>query len=280
MQLNMFKSVSPTSNNLQLIANKIVAITAGKGGAGKLTLSTKLGSTLRLTGKKVGLLGAGIYGLSLKGALKEDRAPREVADRLEPTLAQGLQRIFMAHFEPAVQAWAIRAPMADQFIEQFLFKVNRCNRDFLTIDLPSSTGDIVLTLSQKGFIDCTIVVSTPQQVACEDTERCIDPFEQVNVSVLGLVENKVYLEHAGQRIYSFAQGGVQHPGLQRGYPILALRALDPLVCKCSDKRSPFVADYSTHVIYKQIEALAQKLVHFCSEFKESIEPFYREWRPQ
>lgn len=277
MPLPLYTPSHP-SKTTSVPARWVIAIAAGKGGVGKSTLCANLAICLRLQGYRVGALDADIYGPSLRRMIREDRLPVEREGKLQPALAQGIELISLAHFHPSDEAAAFRAPIASKLIDQFLEDVEWHDLDFLLIDLPPGTGDITITLTQKGCIHTSIVISTPQAIATQDVDKCIDLFEQMSVPVFGIVENMAYLDVVDQRLYPFGRGGVQKLADQRGYPVLANLPLCGLLGEACDGGLPFVLQYPHHEISKKLQEVAKKLAEDCKQTITDCAPLQYEWR--
>lgn len=246
-----------------------VAIAAGKGGVGKSTLCANLAMALSLRGQKVGLLDADIYGPSQRRMIREQRLPFDKGDHFEPALAQGIRLLSMAHFRDENIAGAFRAPIANKLLDQFCSHMVWGEIDFLLIDLPPGTGDIPLTLAQKGIIKTSILISTPQKVATQDVRKCIDLFEHVGVPILGLVENMAYIEVGGQKTYPFGQEGVKTLAQEKGYPLLGRMAVCQELALCCDEGTPYVLKYPQTDIGKMFLHLADILIKSSQEEEKS-----------
>ncbi len=191
-------SVKPNSNpnaindqkaSVNVIQN-LIAIGSGKGGVGKSTVTMNLAHALKLQGFSVGVLDADIYGPSqaaMLGAQKEK--PMAFNGMIKPLDADGIKFISMANLTGSNGPTIWRAPIAVQAIQQFLHGVHWGKLDFLLIDLPPGTGDIQITLSQEAQLNGAIIVSTPQKVAADVSKMGLEMFKQVNVPILGIVEN-------------------------------------------------------------------------------------------
>lgn len=210
----------------------IFAVAAGKGGVGKSTVSVHLALALKKRGYKVGLLDADVYGPSLVQMLPVGMEPTndpENPERLLPGLTFGIPFISVAHFKK--RASIVRAPVANQIIEQFLSLVQWGDLDYLIVDFPPGTGDIQLTLMQKAPLAGALVVTTPQAVATLDVRKAMECFLQMHVPLLGIVENMSYLRIEGQDepLYPFGKGGAEELSRDFSLPILAKIPIDPLI---------------------------------------------------
>ncbi|MFK8139146.1 MAG: Mrp/NBP35 family ATP-binding protein [Bdellovibrionales bacterium] len=189
--------------------DKIVAVSSGKGGVGKSTVSANLALALSQQGKKVGLLDADIYGPSIPrmfGCL--DQKPEVTADnRIIPIERNGIKIMSIGFLvdEDAAIVW--RGPMLFKAMEQFLRDVQWGELDYLVIDLPPGTGDVQLSLAQKVPINGAICVSTPQNISLIDVKKAVDMYDRVNIPVIGMIENMAYFRtESGEKLEMFPRG--------------------------------------------------------------------------
>lgn len=227
-------------NSSKTTKNKIrhmVAIASGKGGVGKSTVTTNLAFALKEKGFKVGILDADIYGPS-QATMLDGSKERPVAfdGMIRPVSKNGIQFISMANLtkDGAPTIW--RAPIAIQAIEQFLHGVYWGELDYLLIDLPPGTGDIQLTLAQQARLSGAIIVSTPQKVAATVAHSGLKMFQQVNVPILGIVENMANFScpkcHEQSKLY---QGDhLKEIAKQEKTKILTSIPLDASIMQASD----------------------------------------------
>jgi ATP-binding protein involved in chromosome partitioning len=208
--------------SIGLRVKNIVAVGSGKGGVGKSTVAACLAFGLQSYGAKVGLMDADVYGPSLPkllgvddskpAALEQKTATGETITRIEPVMADGVKVISMGFFLEPEKAVVWRGPMLHRAITQFLKDTDWGELDYLFIDMPPGTGDVSLTLSQSVGLAGAVVVCTPQQVALLDAVKAINMFKQVNVPVLGMVENM-----SGE---VFGRGGAKQKAQELGIPFL------------------------------------------------------------
>ena len=187
----------------------IIAISSGKGGVGKSTVTTHLAIALAQKGAKVGLMDADIYGPSVPrmfGILNQT-PPVNENNKLEPIERYNVKSMSMGLLVEDNQALIWRGPMLFKAIEQFLRDVNWGELDYLLIDLPPGTGDVQLTLCQKVPMSCAITVSTPQNISLIDVTRSVDMFKKLNIPIYGLIENMSYfLAPSGEKMGLFPKG--------------------------------------------------------------------------
>jgi ATP-binding protein involved in chromosome partitioning len=190
----------------------IIAVSSGKGGVGKSTVSTHLALALNKLGLKVGLLDADVYGPSIPRMMGTLHQKPDIEGSLLMPLQVGDVKTFsMGNLVEEDMAVVWRGPMLFKAINQFLFEVNWGELDILLIDLPPGTGDIQLSLVQKVPVRGAITVTTPQNIALADVKKSIDMFRRVNVPILGVVENMSYFEvpGSGERVQMFPKGELE-----------------------------------------------------------------------
>lgn len=201
----------------------IIAIGSGKGGVGKTTLAVNLSVALAKLGYKVGLIDADIYGPNIPLMMGVNRQPRMVGEnRIEPLEAHGVKVISVGFISPGDKPMVMRGPMLHQIIRQFLSQVEWGELDFLIVDLPPGTGDVVISLFQTVPLTGAVVVSTPSDVALEDARKALEMFHQVNVEVLGIVENMSHFTcpYCQHEVDIFSKGGAERTAKRFGVPFL------------------------------------------------------------
>src|ERR1700727_3125749 len=239
------------------VANN-VSIGAGKGGVGKTTLSVNLAVALAKLGYKVGLIDADIYGPNVPLMLGTSQQPRVLANNhIEPNVAHGVKVISVGFISPGDKPLVMRGPMLHQIIRQFLQQVEWGELDILLIDLPPGTGDVVISLVQTVPLTGAIVVSTPSDVALQDARKALEMFHQVNVEVLGLVENMSQMTLPdGTVIDVFGAGMTAQTAKQYTLPFLGSIDLDPQVREGGDKGLPASLAGDTSARGKEFLAIA------------------------
>lgn len=187
----------------------IIAVSSGKGGVGKSTVSTHLALAFKNKGYSVGLLDADIYGPSIPRMMGTmNQKPELKNNMLLPIMAGDIKTMSMGNLVEEDLAVVWRGPMLFKALNQFLFEVDWSGTDILVIDLPPGTGDVQLSLAQKIPLKGVVSVSTPQNVALADVKKSIDMFRRVNIPIMGLVENMSYLLVPGtdQKIQLYPKG--------------------------------------------------------------------------
>jgi ATP-binding protein involved in chromosome partitioning len=205
-----------------LTAKSVVAVGSGKGGVGKSTIAASLALGLKNAGCKVGLMDADVYGPSIPHLLGVNERPTQVANRLQPIVADGVRVMSMGFLVPPGEAVVWRGPMLHQAITQFLRDTDWGDLDYLVIDMPPGTGDIALTLSQLLPLTGAVVVCTPQDVALLDAVKAVAMFRKVNIPLLGMVENMSYFlcPDNGKRYDIFGSGGARRKAEELDLPFL------------------------------------------------------------
>jgi ATP-binding protein involved in chromosome partitioning len=218
----------------------VVAVGSGKGGVGKTTIAVNLAVALSKLGYKVGLIDADIYGPNVPTMLGVSRQPNVVGEnRIEPILSHGVKFISVGLISPGDKPMVMRGPMLHQIIRQFLQQVEWGELDFLIVDLPPGTGDVVISLVQTVPLTGAVVVSTGSSVALQDARKALEMFHQVKVDVIGMVENMSQMTlPSGDVIDVFGAGGTERTAAQFGLEFLGAVELDPAIREGGDKGLP------------------------------------------
>ncbi len=238
----------------------LVAVASGKGGVGKTTVAVNLALALAKLGNKVGLLDADVYGPNVPIMLGTSQEPQATMDkRIIPVQSQGVKMISMGLLNPGDKPMIWRGPMLHSVITQFLRSVEWGELDYLIIDLPPGTGDVQLTLIQTVAVTGAIVVTTPSTVALADVRKAIEMFRQVNVEVLGVVENMSSFScpHCGKPIDIFGHGEGSKTAQAYGVPVLGEIEIDPRIRVGGDTGKPVAALGETGAGAKSLYAVAR-----------------------
>src|SRR6202166_3375358 len=222
----------------------LVAIASGKGGVGKTTVAVNLALALVKLGHKVGLLDADVYGPNVPIMLGTTQEPLATMDkRIIPVEVAGLKMISMGLLSPGDKPMVWRGPMLHSVITQFLRSVQWGELDYLVIDLPPGTGDVQLTLIQTVAVTGAVIVTTPSTVALADVRKAIEMFRQVNVEILGVVENMSTFTcpHCSKPIDIFGHGEGAKTALAYGVPVLGEIEIDPRIRIGGDTGKPVAA---------------------------------------
>jgi ATP-binding protein involved in chromosome partitioning len=221
----------------------IVAVGAGKGGVGKSTTSVNLAVALRQKGARVGLMDADVYGPNIPQMLGVKDGPEVTGDKkmIAPE-AHGIKVMSMGMLVPPDQPIIWRGPMLHSAVQQFMREVVWGELDYLIVDLPPGTGDVSLTMSQSVPVAGALVVTTPQGVSVSDVRKAVGMFRQLNIPVLGVVENMSYFAcpHCGERTEIFGHGGGQAMADDFKIPLLGEVPIDVRVRSGGDEGQPVV----------------------------------------
>ena len=228
--------------------DSIIAISSGKGGVGKSTVTANLAVSLAQMGCKVGVLDADIYGPSIPMMFDmEGERPLSVqvdgTSKMEPIENYGVKVLSIGFFTKPEQAVIWRGPMATKALKQLIFDAAWGELDFLLIDLPPGTGDIHLSIVQSLPLNGAVVVSTPQSVALADARKGIAMFQQENIQVpiLGIVENMSYFTPAelpDHKYYIFGKRGAEYLAADKKVPFLGALPLIQSVREAADVGRP------------------------------------------
>jgi len=228
--------------------DNIIAISSGKGGVGKSTVTSNLAVSLSQMGFQVGILDADIYGPSIPTMFDMEGARPlavnvEGKSKMEPIENYGVKVLSIGFFTQPDQAVVWRGPMASKALNQMIFDAAWGALDFLLIDLPPGTGDIHLSIVQSLPLNGAIVVSTPQNIALADARKGIAMFQQdsIQVPVLGIIENMAYFTPAElpeNKYYIFGKQGAEYLAQDKSVPFLGALPLVQSVREASDAGRP------------------------------------------
>jgi ATP-binding protein involved in chromosome partitioning len=241
----------------------LVAVASGKGGVGKTTVAVNLALALAKLGHKVGLLDADVYGPNVPIMLGSTEEPMATgAQRIIPVQAQGIKMISMGLLNPGDKPVIWRGPMLHSVITQFLRSVEWGELDYLVIDLPPGTGDVQLTLIQTVAVTGAVVVTTPSTVALADVRKAIEMFRQVNVEVLGVVENMSTFTcpHCAKAIDIFGHGEGTQTAIAYGVPMLGEIEIDPRIRLGGDTGKPVAAQGESAPAAQSLYRIAKAVV--------------------
>ena len=237
-------TTSPTSMFPALAdISHIVAVASGKGGVGKSTTACNIALALKGLGLRVGILDADIYGPSMPKLFGLRAKPAVIGERtLVPLDGYGVKVMSIGFVVDEAKALVWRGPMVMGAITQMLRDVAWGPLDVLIVDMPPGTGDAQLTMAQSAHLSGAVIVSTPQDLALIDARKGVAMFQQVDVPILGIVENMSYFmcDECGKRHEIFSHGGAAKEAARLGVPLLGEIALDPLIRERSDAGLPIV----------------------------------------
>ena len=224
----------------------IIAVSSGKGGVGKSTVAVNLAVSLAKDGARVGIMDADVYGPNVPIMLGTGYDQPEIEDgKLVPIEAHGIKMISMAVLVPPDKPMILRGPMLHGVVRQFLTDVNWGELDYLIVDMPPGTGDVQLSLAQLVPVQGAVLVTTPQEVSLSDVRRAVKMFEQVNVPVLGVIENMSYFiaPDTGNKYEIFGKGGGQKLADEYGLNFLGEVPMGMEVREGGDKGVPVVVAF-------------------------------------
>jgi len=270
VRINMTAQVTAAKNQGPLLpeVKNIIAISSGKGGVGKSTLSTNLAISLALTGAKVGLIDADISGPSIPTMFgcEEDRPDVIQVDgvnKIIPIMKFGVKLLSIGFLTPAEGAVVWRGPMMSSALKQFITDTQWGELDYLLIDLPPGTSDVHLTLVNTIPLTGAVIITTPQKVAVADAVKALSMFRipQVNVPVLGLVENMAYFTPAElpeNKYYLFGANGGAEMAAKYEVPFLGEIPIVQSIREGGDKGVP-IALQDNNPAADAFRNLAEKL---------------------
>lgn len=229
---------------------RVIAVTSGKGGVGKSSMTANLAAAMTQAGLKVGVMDADIYGFSIPRMLGVDHDPQVIDGMIIPPVgASGIKVMSIGMFVPDGQPVIWRGPMLHRALQQFLADVFWGDLDVLLIDMPPGTGDVAISIAQLLPNSEVLVVTTPQVAAAEVAERAGSIASQTQQKVIGVVENMSYLPQPdGSQLELFGSGGGASVSArltaQLGYevPLLAQVPLDIALREGGDAGRPVSLD--------------------------------------
>jgi len=233
----------PTPDEMPALG-KVLAISSGKGGVGKSTVSANLAAALAKQGHRVGLMDADIYGPNIPRmfGLSGGDKPEVRGGKIQPLEAHGVKLMSLGFIveRDAPAIW--RGPIIMKIIQQFLRDVAWGELDYFIVDLPPGTGDAQLSLTQAIRLHGAVIVTTPQEMAVGDSLRGAKMFERVGVPVVGIVENMSYYvcPHCGDRSEVFLAGGGGRLAAEVGVPLLGQIPLQAGMPALADRGEPIV----------------------------------------
>ncbi len=243
----------------------VIAVSSGKGGVGKSTVSVNLATSLALEGAKVGLLDADIYGPNIPTMMGVTENPKlfmdpEKGEVFVPPMSHGVKVMSMGFLIQGDQPVIWRGPMLHNILNQFCTRVEWGELDYLILDLPPGTGDVQLSLAQMLPLTGTVIVTTPQEIALQDVRKAISMWEKVKVPMLGVVENMSWFTgDDGKKYFIFGQGGGDLLAKKFNTKVLAQNPLVPEVREGGDVGRPIVIKNPESESAKSLREMAKKV---------------------
>ena len=268
----------------------IVAVSSGKGGVGKSTVTVNLACALAKTGAKVGILDCDVYGPDIPMMFGMTGQPDQEGQKLVPKERHGVKTMSIGYLLDEEKPVIWRGPMVHKLIEQFLGDVMWGELDYLLVDMPPGTGDAQLSLAQIVPLSGAVLVTTPQAVSTFDVGKAISMFKQVKVEILGIVENMAGYSIGGKvdgasegasvdldlgdrsvtvttdadgrfeaTAHVFGQGGAQRLAQRHGFPVIGSVPLNPSVRVGGDAGDPVTIAAPDSLIAKRFEEIAGKV---------------------
>lgn len=272
-----------SSRTPEALANvrDVVAVHSAKGGVGKSTLATNLAVAFVRSGMKVGLLDADVHGPSIAHMLGSDEPLNARGDTgfAIPVERHGVRYVSIANVAQGLPVvW--RGPMVSQALTQLLSVVDWGDLDLLLIDMPPGTGDAMLSLGQTVPLSGVVTVTTPQEISLSDTRRGIRAFEQLQVPMLGLVENMsgFVCDACGDRIALFGEGGGERAAARMGMAFLGRIPQEPQVVASGDAGIPICAASPDSPAARAFTSTAQAVLARLAETGRSASAFDVAWR--
>lgn len=283
INIKMSSSVTSVRDQAPILpgVKNIIAIASGKGGVGKSTVTSNLAVALAKTGAKVGLIDADIYGPSIPVMFNCEREQPEVKvidgkNYILPLEQYGVKLVSIGFLTPADSAVVWRGPMASSALKQFIGDAIWGDLDYLLIDLPPGTSDIHLTLVQTVPVTGAIIVTTPQKVALADANKGLAMFRQpqINVPILGIVENMAYFtpeELPDNKYYIFGKDGGKSLAEKYNVPLLGQIPLVQSIRESGDSGLPAaLKDGPTSIAFMELAtALAQQVAIRNAKFEST-----------
>jgi len=245
-----------SQNEIPGIGN-IIAVSSGKGGVGKSTVAVNLAVSLQKLGARVGILDTDVYGPNVPIMMGGNDMPLMRENKIIPPVYHGVKTMSIGLLNPGDKAVVWRGPMLHSAVQQFLRQVEWGELDYLVVDMPPGTGDVQLSMAQTTAMAGAVLVTTPQEVSLGDVRKAYSMFEQLQVPVLGIVENMSYFEvpGTGERHYIFGHGGGEALAERYNVPFLGAIPLAQAVREGGDLGVPIVVgapESETAKVFRQI----------------------------
>ena len=236
------QAARPEPGKLLPLVKNVIAVSSGKGGVGKSTVAANLAVALAKLGYKVGLLDADIFGPSVPKMFQvEDARPYaeqiDCRDLIVPIEKYGIKLLSIGFFVDPDQATLWRGGMASNALKQLIGDAAWGELDYLFVDMPPGTGDVPLTVFQSLPVEGIVIVTSPQDLVRMIVKKAYNMAGQMDIPVLGIVENYSYLEcpDCGKKISVFGESHIEETADEYGIPVLAKIPIDPSIASKVDE---------------------------------------------
>ena len=258
------------------ISEGLIAIASGKGGVGKSTVTANLAVALQNQGKNVGIIDADVHGFSIPRiiGIEEEVKVEQESELIHPAQKMGVKVISMGSFVNEKNPVIWRSPLLLGALQQFFQDVVWDELDYLLLDLPPGTGDMVLNIMQKLPHARTLIVTTPQVTATNVAGRVGHMAEKMDSEILGIIENMVYYEcsECGNKEYIFGKNGGKELAKLLNVDLLGQLPLMKHVREGGDKGNPVVEEANNDDISREFNKIAEEVIKRKKEFDPSLEP--------
>jgi ATP-binding protein involved in chromosome partitioning len=250
----------PRTNPFTDATTRVLAISSGKGGVGKSSVTTNLSIALAQRGHTVAAIDADVWGFSMPRMLGVDRPPDLIDDVIVPPEVNGVRLISMGFFARDDQAVIWRGPMLHKALEQFLTDVHWGEPDYLIVDMPPGTGDVALSMAEFLPRAEVIVVTTPQPAAQRVAQRSAAMAERVHLQVVGVIENMSWFRGDDGKAYEiFGSGGGAELAKELGVPLLGQVPLVPELREGGDEGRPIVVAHPDDEAAREFAVIAERV---------------------
>lgn len=263
-------SSSPMASAIEGVTH-IIAVSSGKGGVGKSTVSVNLAVSLALEGARVGLMDADVYGPNIPTMMGVTDSPKlmkhpQKGEVFVPPVAHGIKVMSMGFLTDPDQPVVWRGPMLHSVVSQFCHKVDWGTLDYLVVDMPPGTGDVQLSLAQLVPVTGAVLVTTPQEVSLQDVRKANHMFDKVRIPVMGIVENMSYFKCDGceKKHTLFGSGGGQALAKKFNLELLAELPIVAQVREGGDVGRPVTISEPNSEIARAFRSLAQRIAQQAS----------------